>query len=152
MFNKGLVHRDLKDENIVVNENYDIKVIDFGSAARIPMSKESYFTKFRGTTLSGSPEVLRGDAFRGPEADIWYFYTIFIHRALGVMMFTIATGDIPFFTKDEAIKGVFEFPEGNRLSEGCKGLIRDMLCVDIEKRIAVDGVLSSRYDSFLSLL
>jgi serine/threonine protein kinase len=55
----------------VIDENYWIKIIDFGSASYIPAKKENYFTKFNGTAHFASPEVAAGEPYRGPEAEIW---------------------------------------------------------------------------------
>ncbi|KAJ1548374.1 hypothetical protein HK405_003475, partial [Cladochytrium tenue] len=70
LHNKGIVHRDLKDENIVIDEHYRIKIIDFGSAAFIPERDEDLFTKFCGTTNFASPEAAYNKPYRGPEAEI----------------------------------------------------------------------------------
>jgi serine/threonine protein kinase len=68
----GIVHRDLKDENVVVDSDYNIKLIDFGSASLVPRDKSDYFTKYNGTALYAAPEIVRGNIYRGPEAEIWY--------------------------------------------------------------------------------
>jgi serine/threonine protein kinase len=45
----GYVHRDIKDENIMVDSNYKVTLIDLGAADRIPSARDEYFTSFRGT-------------------------------------------------------------------------------------------------------
>jgi serine/threonine protein kinase len=69
----GMVHRDIKDENIVIDSHYKLKLIDFGSSSDIPKSQEKYFTKFNGTAHFAPPEVVKGGVYRGPEAEIWFF-------------------------------------------------------------------------------
>ncbi|KAJ3389726.1 hypothetical protein HDU80_011427 [Chytriomyces hyalinus] len=103
---KGLVHRDLKDENIVVDSSYNIKIIDFGSAASIPKSHSEYFTQFRGTALYESPEIVRKEPYRGPEADIW---------ALGVLLYTMVVGGSPFHNEAEILNGGVRMPRGFHL-------------------------------------
>ncbi|KAJ3204860.1 hypothetical protein HDU82_005556, partial [Entophlyctis luteolus] len=68
---QNLVHRDLKDENIVVDNNGTIKIIDFGSAAEIPQTKKDYFTSLAGTLNFASPEILRSKPYRGTESEVW---------------------------------------------------------------------------------
>ncbi|ORX84169.1 kinase-like protein [Anaeromyces robustus] len=97
----NIVHRDLKDENIVIDENYHVKLIDFGSASYIPKHPENYFTRFNGTTHFASPEIVKKKAYRGPEAEIW---------SLGVLLFTIVFGENPFQNKDEIMEGKYIFP------------------------------------------
>ncbi|KAI8828930.1 kinase-like domain-containing protein [Chytriomyces cf. hyalinus JEL632] len=46
---KGFIHWDIKNENIVVDSSYNVILIDFGSAAKIPKAQHDYFTQFRGT-------------------------------------------------------------------------------------------------------
>ena len=98
LMNQGFVHRDLKDENVVIDRFYHVKLIDFGSASRIPSHPKDYFTKFNGTAHFASPEVAKGMAYRGPEAEIW---------ALGVLLYTLIFGENPFQTKADIIKGTF---------------------------------------------
>lgn len=42
MHNKGIVHRDIKSENILINTDYQIKIVDFGTA------KDAYDPKYKG--------------------------------------------------------------------------------------------------------
>ncbi|KAJ3110352.1 hypothetical protein HK100_003071, partial [Physocladia obscura] len=96
LHSQGLVHRDLKDENIVIDKNYDIKIIDFGSVAQIPTDVRDYFTKFNGTLHFASPEVSNGFPYRGPEAEMW---------AMGVLLYTIVYGENPYHTREDILRG-----------------------------------------------
>jgi len=55
----SILHRDIKDENIILNESFDIKLIDFGSASFLKKGK--LFSTFCGTIEYCSPEVLAGN-------------------------------------------------------------------------------------------
>ena len=55
------MHRDIKDENLIINERFRVKLIDFGSAAFIEEGK--LFSVFAGTVEYCSPEVLRGNRY-----------------------------------------------------------------------------------------
>jgi PAS domain-containing serine/threonine kinase len=61
-----IVHRDIKDENVILNERFDAQLIDFGSAARIPSTsvpgRVALFYTFCGTYQYCSPEVIMGNA------------------------------------------------------------------------------------------
>ncbi|KAI8839851.1 kinase-like domain-containing protein [Chytriomyces cf. hyalinus JEL632] len=135
---KGLVHRDLKDENIVVDSNYNIRIIDFGSAAPIPKSQRAFFAQFQGTALYASPEIVRKEKYRGPEAEMW---------ALGVLLYTMIFGGGPFHSDDEILEGTVRMPRGFHLefdkdyNGGCQNLIQRLLEYDPESRITIEEVL-----------
>jgi hypothetical protein len=64
-----IVHRDIKDENIVIDHLSRIQLIDFGSAAWVTEFKQ--FTTFCGTIDYCSPEVLSGNSYTGKPQDMW---------------------------------------------------------------------------------
>uniref|UniRef100_A0A7M5V6U5 Uncharacterized protein n=1 Tax=Clytia hemisphaerica TaxID=252671 RepID=A0A7M5V6U5_9CNID len=88
-----ILHRDIKDENIIVDRSFHLKLIDFGSAA--PLEKDKYFTTFCGTIEYCSPEVLLGNSYRGPELEMW---------SLGVTLYTFIFGEHPFFEVEDSIR------------------------------------------------
>lgn len=101
---QGIVHRDLKDENVVVDADYRIKIVDFGCAARIPLitgREEGWFEKFNGTLAFAPPEVIRGQKYRGSEAEIW---------TLGVLLYTMAFRETPFPNPQTILTSQLEFP------------------------------------------
>ena len=54
---QGVLHRDIKDENIVIDEHFSTKLIDFGSAAPLLTDRRQPYTTFCGTFEYCSPEV-----------------------------------------------------------------------------------------------
>lgn len=95
----NILHRDIKDENIILDERFTIKLIDFGSAAF--MAPDRCFTTFCGTVEYCSPEVLQGNPYAGPELEMW---------ALGVTLYTLIFGENPFFDVEETIAAVLKPP------------------------------------------
>ncbi|KAJ1569793.1 hypothetical protein HK096_001445 [Nowakowskiella sp. JEL0078] len=128
---KGFVHRDLKDENIVVDENYIVKIIDFGSAASIPQFEEKYFNYFNGTMHYASPEICNGEVYQGPEAEVW---------TLGILLFTIMFAENPFQDREEIIRGEYSCPR--KINEDCENLINKMLEWDPDDRITIEEVIA----------
>ncbi|EDQ89058.1 uncharacterized protein MONBRDRAFT_25627 [Monosiga brevicollis MX1] len=78
---KGIVHRDLKLENILLGDNDDIKVTDFGFSN--VFKDGGLMSTFVGSPAYCAPEILANQKYIGPMADVW---------SLGVIIFTILTG------------------------------------------------------------
>ncbi|XP_076082867.1 PAS domain-containing serine/threonine-protein kinase-like [Mytilus galloprovincialis] len=95
----GIIHRDVKDENVILNESFQIKLIDFGAAAYLDTTK--LFGTFCGTLEYCSPEVLMGNKYKGPELEMW---------SMGVTLYTLVFGENPFFDVDETIQCVLKPP------------------------------------------
>lgn len=124
----GVVHRDIKDENVVLDGEGNIKVIDFGSAAYI---RNGPFDVFVGTIDYAAPEVLAGKSYKGKEQDVW---------ALGVLLYTICYKENPFYNIDEIMDRELRIPF--IMSETSLDLIRLMLDRDVERRPTIEKVLA----------
>jgi protein-serine/threonine kinase len=138
-----VVHRDIKDENVVLDGEGNIKLIDFGSAAYI---KNGPFDVFVGTIGNSSPvisivlinvtvdyaapEVLAGKPYRGKEQDVW---------ALGILLYTIVYKENPFYSIDEIMDRDLRVPY--IMSENSIDLIRLMLDRDVDFRITIEQVI-----------
>ncbi|KAF2488780.1 Pkinase-domain-containing protein [Lophium mytilinum] len=122
-----VVHRDIKDENVILDGEGNIKLIDFGSAAYI---KNGPFDVFVGTIDYAAPEVLAGKSYRGKEQDVW---------ALGILLYTIVYKENPFYSIDEIMDHDLRVPY--IMSEESIELIRLMLNRDVDKRITITQVL-----------
>ncbi|QIW95507.1 hypothetical protein AMS68_001025 [Peltaster fructicola] len=126
-----VVHRDIKDENIILDGEGKVKLVDFGSAAYI---KSGPFDVFVGTIDYAAPEVLRGAPYRGKEQDVW---------ALGILLYTIVYKENPFYSIDEIMDHDLRVPWV--MSEACIDLIRKMLDRDVERRIGIQAVLEHEW-------
>ncbi|KAJ8020314.1 PAS domain-containing serine/threonine-protein kinase [Holothuria leucospilota] len=108
LHSKSIVHRDIKDENVILDERFHIKLIDFGSAAYFERGKR--FSTFCGTLEYCAPEVIQGNKYEGPELEMW---------AMGVTLYTLVFGENPFFDIEETIQASLKppFPVSNELMQ-----------------------------------
>lgn len=123
----GIAHRDIKDENVIVDENGLIKLIDFGSAG---YTKLGPFDVFVGTIDYASPEVLRGEKYEGKPQDIW---------ALGILLYTMLYQENPFYNVDEIMEGELRIPYV--VSNNCTKLIKKILVRDVSKRPTITDIV-----------
>jgi CHASE2 domain-containing sensor protein len=85
---KGIVHRDVKPENVIVTPEGTVKVLDFG-IARVASADDGFRTRtgiVLGTPAYMAPEVVRGQA-ASPSADLY---------AVGTMLYELVVGSPPF--------------------------------------------------------
>ena len=136
---KGVIHRDLKPGNILVDEDFKPHVTDFGLARRAAdPSNESRITQeglLIGTPAYMSPEQVKGEQDKvGPRSDIY---------SLGVILFELLTFRLPFEGKvPEMLAKVLRDPPPvpshvrKDLSEDVDDLCLKMLQKDPERRYA----------------
>jgi hypothetical protein len=84
LHNLGIVHRDLKAENVMLNDKLEVKIIDFGMSK--PIGKENKFHQKMGTLAYAAPEILTGEGY-SKGVDIW---------SLGIILYFVLTGRLPF--------------------------------------------------------
>lgn len=127
----GICHRDIKDENCVVDADFNVKLIDFGSAVITDVRKpQPYFNRFFGTMTFASPEILQGRPYRAPHAEIW---------SLGVLLSILLSGQCPFADPAAAIKGQISKPKG-AWSADALNLLLMCLDVDPERRATISQI------------
>ncbi|KAG2111444.1 kinase-like domain-containing protein [Suillus clintonianus] len=133
---KGIVHRDLKLENVLLDERCRVKLGDFGFTREY--DHDVYMETFCGTTGYAAPEMFQGKRYLSPEVDVW---------SMGVILYCLLAGTLPFDDDDEAvmkdkvIQGKYEDPEW--LSTDACDLIRSILEVDPAKRLTIQQILAS---------
>jgi 5'-AMP-activated protein kinase catalytic alpha subunit len=134
---KNILHRDVKLDNILLDNKFRVKLCDFGVSRFMPTNSDELIYERCGTPAYIAPEVINGDGYTGYGPDIW---------SLGVLMYALMIGTIPFKAKNIPdlhkiiLSNDFTFPSGYNLTSGFKSLIRLMLIKDPRKRIKLDEI------------
>jgi len=131
------VHRDLKLENILVDDNLNLKIADFGFACYKSIDN---LKSYRGTMTYMAPEIKEGKVYNGTQVDLF---------SVGVILFIIVQGIFPFkeARKEEyfynliltgQISTYFEKVNGQNLSADFKDLILNLFSFDGSKRYTIE--------------
>ena len=161
---KGIAHRDLKPENLLLAENKQIKIIDFGLSNFY--DGKTNLTTPCGSPCYASPEMISGENYDGFGIDIW---------ATGIILFAMLCGYLPFEDDKEddgndnnykenydsneessnseesdneslfnkILEAKLDYPE--YLSEVAVDLLKKILVVDPKERITIEGIKKHKF-------
>ncbi|XP_078071485.1 maternal embryonic leucine zipper kinase isoform X1 [Mustelus asterias] len=134
---QGYAHRDLKPENLLIDEDHNLKLIDFGLCAKPKGGLDYHLKTCCGSPAYAAPELIQGKAYIGSEADIW---------SMGVLLYALLCGFLPFDDDNvmtlykKIMRGKYNVPKW--LSPTGVLVLNQMLQVDPKKRITVKHLLS----------
>jgi Neu-associated kinase len=127
----GILHRDLKIENLLLDKNFNIKLIDFGLSN---YTKSELCITQCGSPAYAAPELLAHKKY-GSKVDVW---------SIGVNMYAMLTGNLPFTVEPFNIKSLYNKmmknemnPIPEHLSKSGEDLLRKLLNPDPLKRISL---------------
>ncbi|XP_061390481.1 testis-specific serine/threonine-protein kinase 3, partial [Musca vetustissima] len=123
---KGVVHRDIKCENLLLDENFNLKLIDFGFARKDTKTSDEQVIlskTFCGSYAYASPEILKGVPYDPFLSDLW---------ACGVVCYAMVFGRLPYDGSNvnvllKRINASLVFPKTPTVSNECKQLILHIL-------------------------
>jgi len=133
MHGKGVVHRDLKLENILVDDNLNLKVADFGFAT---FKKIHSLHSYRGTMTYMAPEIKEGKKYDGVQIDLFSTAVILFIIVQGIFPFKEARKDEYFYKLilENQLDTYWTKTGGQGLSSEFKDLIIKMFSYDGSKR------------------
>ncbi len=121
---KGIVHRDLKLENCLIDDLMRIKLIDFGLA--------NFYLNGTLKTSCGSadyaaPELFTSSVYYGPPVDVW---------AMGVMLYSMVAGEFPFDDIQATLDGEYSWPLTP--SKQLENMVSDLFELNPDLRLTMD--------------
>ena len=90
---RGIIHRDIKPQNVIVKADGSIKILDFGIATAKGSMQLTQANNVMGSVHYLAPELAKGEA-ASPQSDIY---------ALGIVLYEMLAGDVPF-KADQAVQ------------------------------------------------
>lgn len=134
--NKGVFHRDLKLENVLVDAKGNIKITDFNLSA-LPQHcrADGLLHTTCGSPNYVAPEILANRGYDGAKSDIW---------SCGVILYVILTGYLPFDDRNLAVlyqkifKADVQIPRW--LSPGAQNIIKKILDPNPKTRVTMDMI------------
>jgi len=147
LHSRHIVHRDLKLENLLLDQKGDIVITDFGFANNSLKNPSGLLSTSCGSPCYAAPELVINDNYVGEAADIW---------SCGIILYAMLCGYLPFDDDpnnpdgenlDLLYKYILEsqltFPE--YVSEEAQELVCGMLIPDPEKRWPMEKVMNHRW-------
>ncbi|OGN71729.1 MAG: hypothetical protein A3G30_04050 [Chlamydiae bacterium RIFCSPLOWO2_12_FULL_49_12] len=143
---RGIVHRDIKNENILRDDSNRPKIADFGYAVSCP--EEKIRKGMKGTPYYMAPEVIRNEPYDA-KADVW---------SLGVLYYNLKTGGKYPHLQEDLLPDPISYlycvglattpPKLGKINEApLKDLLTGMLEPNPEKRLSIDDVVQHPYFS-----
>ncbi|PKU82787.1 Phosphoenolpyruvate carboxylase kinase 1 [Dendrobium catenatum] len=135
---RGVVHRDVKPDNVLFDGEGRLRLADFGSAECF--GEGTAMSGVVGTPYYVAPEVVAGRDY-GEKVDVW---------SAGVVMYIMLGGIPPFYGEtveeifEAVLRGNLRFPTRifGGISPAAKDLMRRMICKDVSRRFSAEQVLS----------
>lgn len=140
-----VAHRDLKCENVLITQNFNVKLSDFGFVRSCMDEESSSVTlsqTFCGSLTYVSPEIIKGSPYEPKISDMWSF---------GVLTFMMVNKAHPFdsthlqslYQNQINRNWKFTTKKNDSVSQACREFINNLLEPDTKKRWTIENVMQS---------
>lgn len=134
-FNPTIVHHDIKPANILIDDNDNFAITDFGISSHRGLNCEGYDDSQSGTMAYMAPERFKEEYQSIPESDIWSF---------GATLYELITGKVPYGEdggQSHINSGTDALPPlADNVPSDIKRLIHDCLSPDVSKRPSAEYI------------
>ncbi|XVF38325.1 hypothetical protein REPUB_Repub20aG0091700 [Reevesia pubescens] len=136
----GVAHRDLKPQNLLLDQNGNLKISDFGLSALPEQLNDGLLHTACGTPAYTAPEVVRRKGYDGSKADAW---------SCGVILFVLLAGSLPFDDSNlvamykKIHRREFRFPSW--ISKQAKAIIWQLLDPNPDTRMSIVKLMETTW-------
>ena len=141
---RGIIHRDIKGQNILVDNRGACKLADFGASRYLKETSKTTNFSFKGTPVFMSPEVIMEQRY-SRKSDVW---------SLGCTVIQMATGNPPYSEHSNHIAALFAITNSNKpppipdkLSDQAKQFLLRCFARDPAERASVEDLLQMPFVS-----
>lgn len=137
LHSNNVAHRDIKPDNIIINNMHQLKLVDFGLCTN---NSDALRETFCGSPAYAAPECICRRPYDASSSDIW---------SAGVVLYAMATGQLPWRINNlnlminQIVEGKYAIP--SYINPQLQNLIKSMLNPDPAERPKADQILSSKY-------
>ncbi len=146
---QGIVHRDVKPQNVLIDEEGSAKVTDFGIARTLDQEGLTAVGRVLGTTDYVSPEQALGHSVTG-QSDLY---------SLGIVLFEMLTGEVPFAGENQVVVAMKHVREAlpdvqirrPQVSSALAAIVDRATAKELDARYADDAELCSDLEDVLAI-
>ncbi|KAA8493817.1 Serine/threonine-protein kinase BRSK2 [Porphyridium purpureum] len=134
---KGVCHRDVRLENVLLANDGSLRLADFGHSGLFAPGWDMFQTALVGSMYSLSPEQIQGVCYSGQKLDVW---------SAGITLYMMLVGAPPFYNQNHArlmeaiVEGVYEIP--GFVSDEAFDLVQLLIRVDAAERVPFEDLLT----------